>query len=42
MIYFLALVSILLGAIGQFVLKLAAGQLQTGNGLLTLECPCLT
>lgn len=36
MIYFLALVSILLGAIGQFILKLAAGQLQTGSGLLTL------
>ncbi len=36
MIYLLALVSILLGAAGQFILKQAAGQLQTGGGLLAL------
>lgn len=36
MIYFLALISILLGAIGQFLLKLAAGQLHTGGGLWNL------
>lgn len=41
MIYFLALASILLGAVGQFGLKVAAGQLQTGSGFLSLALSML-
>jgi len=33
MIYLLALVSIILGSVGQFVLKLASGQLRTGESI---------
>jgi multidrug transporter EmrE-like cation transporter len=33
MVYIWAVISIMLGAVGQFVLKLASGELQTGNGL---------
>jgi multidrug transporter EmrE-like cation transporter len=36
MIYLLAVISIMLGAIGQFTLKLAAGELRTDGGLLQL------
>ena len=36
MVYILAIVSIALGSVGQFLLKLAAGNLQTGNGILQL------
>lgn len=36
MIYILALVSIMLGSVGQFILKLGAGEIKTGNGLWTL------
>ena len=33
MIYVLALVSIILGAVGQFILKVGSGQLKLGNGV---------
>ncbi|HHV65894.1 MAG TPA: EamA family transporter [Peptococcaceae bacterium] len=36
MIYILAVISIMLGAIGQFTLKLAAGELRTDGGLFSL------
>lgn len=36
MIYILALISIALGSAGQFLLKVAAGSLRTGNGLWQL------
>lgn len=36
MIYLLAIISIGLGAIGQFVLKLVAGELHTGSGIWQL------
>lgn len=35
-IYILALISIIFGSAGQFLLKLAAGQIQTGESILKL------
>lgn len=34
MIYGVAIISIILGSVGQFILKLAAGELKTGSGIL--------
>ncbi len=42
MVYILAIVSILLGAVGQFTLKLAAGELNTGNGIWSLGLSMLS
>jgi multidrug transporter EmrE-like cation transporter len=36
MVYLVAIISILLGALGQFGLKIAAGTLQTGGGIWKL------
>jgi len=36
MIYILALISIMLGSVGQFILKLGAGEIRTGQDLGTL------
>ena len=36
MIYIVALTSIMLGSVGQFILKLGAGEVRTGNGIWTL------
>ena len=36
MVYVLAIISIMLGAVGQFILKLVAGELQTGSGIWQL------
>ena len=36
MIYIVALISIMLGSVGQFILKLGAGEVRTGKGIWTL------